>query len=60
MMENEKESCRKRIKTLQETKEELIERINPILSDNEKVLDLYRELTIKFNEIICEEAKFLV
>lgn len=56
-MEGEKELCRMRIKILQETKEDLVNKINPLLS--EKTMGLYDELGTAFNNAIDEEAKFL-
>ena len=54
---NDKELCRKRIKVLQELKENLIDRINPLLS--EESMDLYGPLKNEFNKIIDIEARNL-
>lgn len=56
----EEELIRRRIKVLQEAKEDLTVKINPMLGKDSKTLDLYRELNMKFNELIFEEAKGLV
>ena len=58
MEKSAKELCRMRIKILQETKEDLAEKINPLL--DEITADLYVMLDDEFNETIDAEALFLV
>lgn len=55
----EKELIRRRIRVLQEAKENLAKKISPMLGKNSKTLDSYRELNRKFNELILEEATSL-
>lgn len=58
MEKSEKELCRMRIKILQEAKEDLAKKINPLL--DEITADLYVMLDDEFNETIDAEALFLV
>lgn len=58
MEKSAKELCRMRIKILQEAKEDLAEKINPLL--DEITMDLYVMLDDEFNETIDAEALFLV
>lgn len=58
MEKTQKELCRMRIKILQEAKEDLAEKINPLL--DEITMDLYAMLDDEFNETIDAEALFLV
>lgn len=58
MEKTQKELCRMRIKVLQEAKEDLAEKINPLL--DEITMDLYVMLDDEFNETIDAEAKYLL
>lgn len=58
MEKTQKELCRMRIKILQEAKEDLAKKINPLL--DEITMDLYVMLDDEFNETIDAEALFLV
>lgn len=58
MEKTQKELCRMRIKVLQEAKEDLAKKINPLL--DEITMDLYAMLDDEFNETIDAEALFLV
>lgn len=58
MEKTQKELCRMRIKILQEAKEDLAKKINPLL--DEITADLYVMLDDEFNETIDAEALFLV
>lgn len=58
MEKTQKELCRMRIKVLQEAKEDLAKKINPLL--DEITTDLYVMLDDEFNETIDAEALFLV
>lgn len=58
MEKTKKELCRMRIKILQEAKEDLAEKINPLL--DEITMGLYVMLDDEFNETIDAEALYLV
>lgn len=58
MDKTKKELCRRRIKVLQEAKEDLAEKINPLLDDI--TMGLYAMLDDEFNETIDAEAMYLV
>lgn len=58
MDKTKKELCRMRIKVLQEAKEDLAEKINPLL--DEITMGLYAMLDDEFNETIDAEAMYLV
>lgn len=58
MEKAQKELCRMRIKILQEAKEDLAEKINPLL--DEITMGLYAMLDDEFNETIDAEALYLV
>lgn len=58
MEKTQKELCRMRIKVLQEAKEDLAKKINPLL--DEITADLYVMLDDEFNETIDAEALYLV
>lgn len=58
MEKTQKELCRMRIKVLQEAKEDLAKKINPLL--DEITTDLYVMLDDEFNETIDAEALYLV
>ena len=58
--EMEREFCRKRISVLQIKKQEIIDDINPLLTDELMNKDLYEKLFLVLNEIIDEEARYLV
>lgn len=58
MEKTQKELCRMRIKVLQEAKEDLAKKINPLL--DEITMNLYVMLDDEFNETIDAEAMYLV
>lgn len=58
MEKTQKELCRMRIKVLQEAKEDLAKKINPLL--DEITMGLYAMLDDEFNETIDAEALYLV
>lgn len=58
MEKTQKELCRMRIKVLQEAKEDLAKKINPLL--DEITMGLYVMLDDEFNETIDAEAMYLV
>ncbi|WP_322622142.1 hypothetical protein [Aedoeadaptatus coxii] len=58
MEKTQKELCRMRIKVLQEAKEDLAKKINPLL--DEITTDLYVMFDDEFNETIDAEALYLV
>lgn len=57
MEKTQKELCRMRIKVLQETKEDLAKKINPLLG--KETADLYLKIGENFDEVVDAEARFL-
>lgn len=55
-----RELCRKRITALQIKKQEITDDINSLLTDELKNKDSYEKLFLVLNEIIDEEARYLV
>lgn len=55
-----RELCRKRITVLQIKKQEITDDINSLLTDELKNKDSYEKLFLVLNEIIDEEARYLV
>lgn len=57
MEKAQKELCRMRIKVLQEAKEDLAKKINPLLG--KETADLYLKIGENFDEVVDAEARFL-